>query len=36
MAQRVASNPGKDVFPGCPLCGVAEKVLSRSTQNQQQ
>ena len=35
MAQRVAASPGKDVFVGCPLCGVAGKTLSRSTQNQQ-
>ena len=35
MAQRVSANPGKDVFLGCPLCGVARKTLSRSTENQQ-
>jgi hypothetical protein len=35
MAQRVSENPGKDVFLGCPLCGVARKTISRSTENQQ-
>jgi hypothetical protein len=37
MQQRVAANPGKDVFPGCPLCGVvAKQPGARPTQNQQQ
>jgi hypothetical protein len=37
MQQRVAANPGKDVFPGCPLCGVVAKQQgARPTQNQQQ
>ena len=35
MAQRVAANPGRDVFVGCPLCGVIGKQPARSTQNQQ-
>jgi hypothetical protein len=35
MAQRVAGSPGKDVYPGCPLCGVAGRALPRPTQNQQ-
>jgi hypothetical protein len=34
MAQRVAANAGKDVIPGCPLCVVAGRSPSRSTQNQ--
>ena len=37
MRARVAANPGKDVFPGCPLCGVvATQTTARPTQNQQQ
>jgi hypothetical protein len=37
MRQRIAQNPGKDVIPGCPLCGVvARQQGARPTQNQQQ
>jgi hypothetical protein len=39
MRARIAANPGKDLFPGCPLCGVISKLppaLLRPTQNQQQ
>ena len=36
MAERVAANPGRDVLPGCPLCGVVAKQAPRKpTQNQQ-
>ena len=35
MVDRVAAEPGRDVYPGCPLCGVVGKTASRSTQNQQ-
>ena len=35
MRQRVAANPGRDVIPGCPLCGVvAQQPAARPTQNQ--
>ena len=34
MARRVASNPGRDVYPGCPLCGVAAKQPTKTTQSQ--
>jgi hypothetical protein len=33
MAQRVAANPERDVFLGCPLCGVVAKQAPRSTGN---
>jgi hypothetical protein len=37
MRQRIASNPGKDIILGCPLCGVvAKQPAARPTQNQQQ
>jgi hypothetical protein len=39
MRQRIAASPGKDIFLGCPLCGVVaqeQKAGSRPTQNQQQ
>ena len=37
MRARVAANPGKDVLPGCPLCGVvARQPAPRPTQNQGQ
>ena len=37
MQARVAANPGKDIFLGCPLCGVVAKTpQARPTQNQQQ
>ena len=38
MRQRVADNPVRDVFLGCPLCGVIAKQppASRPTQNQGQ
>jgi hypothetical protein len=35
MAARVASHPGKDVYPGCPLCNVNAKQTAKPTQNQQ-
>jgi hypothetical protein len=35
MAERVAANPGRDVLPGCPLCGTIAKPSARPTQNQQ-
>ena len=35
MAQRVAANPARDVFLGCPLCGVAGRTPIRSTQTQE-
>jgi hypothetical protein len=37
MAERVAANPGKDVYLGCPLCSVAakQKAAEKSSQNQQ-
>jgi hypothetical protein len=37
MLQRIAVNPGLDVIPGCPLCGVVarQQKSSRLTQNQQ-
>ncbi len=38
MKARVAANPGKDVFLGCPLCGVVaqQQKTATQTQNQQQ
>jgi hypothetical protein len=36
MAKRVASDPGRDLFLGCPLCGVVAKQGPRSTQSQNQ
>jgi hypothetical protein len=36
MQKRVASDPSRDVFLGCPLCGVVAKQAPRSTQNQNQ
>jgi len=41
MERRVAANPGKDVYLGCPLCSVvanemAQQQTTRSTQDQQQ
>jgi hypothetical protein len=39
MRARIAANPGKDLIPGCPLCGVVSKLppaLLRPTQSQQQ
>ncbi len=36
MRARVEGSPGKDVFLGCPLCGVVAKQGPRATQNQQQ
>ena len=37
MRSRVEANPGKDVFLGCPLCGVvAQQQRPRPTQNQNQ
>jgi hypothetical protein len=33
MAERVAAHPGRDVFLGCPLCGVVAKQVPRSTGN---
>jgi hypothetical protein len=36
MRRRVAQNPGKDIIPGCPLCGVVRQLpTARPTQNQQ-
>jgi hypothetical protein len=35
MAERVAANPGRDVFLGCPLCGAVAKQPAKPTQNQQ-
>ena len=34
MAGRVASHPGRDVYPGCPLCAVAAKQTPKPTQSQ--
>ena len=34
MAQRVASNPGRDVYPGCPLCALAARPTPKPTQSQ--
>jgi len=38
MRERIAANPGRDVIPGCPLCGVVAKqpAAARPTQNQGQ
>jgi hypothetical protein len=39
MRARVAANPGKDFFPGCPLCSVVAKMppgMNAPTQNQNQ
>jgi len=36
MARRVAQHPGQDVYPGCPLCGVAAKQAPRSTDGHNQ
>jgi hypothetical protein len=35
MAKRVATSPGRDVYLGCPLCGVVAKQQPKSTQNDQ-
>jgi hypothetical protein len=35
MAERVAANPGRDVIPGCPLCGAVSKQIPPPTQDQQ-
>ncbi len=34
MAARVATNPGRDVYPGCPLCNVNAKQPTKTTQSQ--
>jgi hypothetical protein len=36
MKARVEANPGKDIFLGCPLCGVVARQAPRPTQNQNQ
>jgi hypothetical protein len=40
MRARIAANPGKDFFPGCPLCSVVAKLPpgmnAAPTQNQNQ
>ena len=34
MAARVATNPGRDVYPGCPLCNVNAKQTTTTSQSQ--
>ena len=34
MAVRVAGSPGRDVYPGCPLCNVNAKQATKTTQSQ--
>jgi uncharacterized Zn finger protein len=36
MAQRVAAKRGRDVFLGCPLCGIVAKQSPKPTENQNQ
>ena len=37
MRHRIAADPGRDVFPGCPLCGViASQPAPRPVQTQGQ
>jgi hypothetical protein len=31
MRKRVETNPGKDIFVGCPLCGVIAKQAPKTT-----
>jgi hypothetical protein len=31
MRKRIAANPGKDIIPGCPLCGVVAKQPAQPT-----
>ncbi len=36
MTKRVARDPGRDFFLGCPLCGVVAKQGARPTESQTQ
>jgi hypothetical protein len=36
MEKRVASDPGRDIYLGCPLCGVIARQSVKSTQSQNQ
>jgi hypothetical protein len=36
MAKRVAASPGRDIYLGCPLCGVVAKQAPKPTHSQNQ